>query len=63
MLHKYLLNAFWLAYLLCVNRTFQLSKVRLGVDSPKKDGFVLIHASVGKEKRRIGEGNNRRGRY
>ena len=41
---------------------FQLGKVRVGIYNSEEDGFVLIHASIGEEERRVVEGDNGGGR-
>jgi len=36
-------------YLLRVDRTLELSKIRLRVNNAKENRFVLVHASIGEQ--------------
>ena len=45
-----------------VGSTFERSKVGGWINSTKEDGLVLVHARIGEEEGRVGEGGRRRRR-
>ena len=50
-------------YLLRVCSALQLSKVGAGINGTKKNRLVLVHASIGEQKGRVRQGDDRGRRY